>query len=109
MHVRRHIPHLKLVSLDTVLLKFRIAQLQLYVAQLRGFVAPIAVRSSATNHEWFLATSKILIVGQLVPLHAERLVLAGTVFHDLLHPVAVAVVLIAVMNNFGLPAGEAGP
>ena len=51
--------------------------------------------------------SKSIVVGQLAPVHAERLVWPGIVNHGLLYPVAVAVVLIAV-EKLGIPAGETG-
>ena len=81
MHVRCRIPLAKIMPMDAVLPKFRIAQLQLHVAQLRDFVAPFTVGCAAANHEWFHATPKILIIGQLAPVDAERLARAGTVIH----------------------------
>jgi hypothetical protein len=40
MHVRSRVPLLKAVPLHTVLAKFRVTQLQLFIAQIRGLVAP---------------------------------------------------------------------
>jgi len=105
MNVRRRVPLLKIVPLDAVLAKLRIAKPQPIFSQVTHLLTPIAVRSSAANYELFHAASKVLIVGEPAPVHAERLVRPGTVIQGLLHPVAVAVVLIAVVN-FGLPAGE---
>ena len=105
MHVRRRVPLLNIVSLDTMLAKLRVAKPQLIFAHVVHFMAPIAVRRSAANYELFHATSKVLIVGEPASVHAERLVRAGTVIQGLLHPVAVAVVLIAVVNFL---AGETG-
>ena len=51
MRLRGPIPLLKIVSLDALLPEFQVAQLQLYAAQLRDFVAPIAIRSSASDDE----------------------------------------------------------
>ena len=107
MHVRRRVPLLKIVSLDTILSKLRLAKPQLIFAHVVHFMAPIAIGSSAANDELFHATSKILIVGQLAPVHAERLVRSGIVNHGLLYPVAVAVVLIAV-EKLGIFSGETG-
>jgi hypothetical protein len=106
MHVRRGVQLLKVMPLDTMLSKLRVTKLQLILAQVMHLMAPIAIRSSAANHECFHTPSKVLIVGESAPVHAERLVRPGTVIQGLLHPVAVAVVLIAVVN-FGLLAGEA--
>ena len=108
MHVRRRVPLLKIVPLDAVLAKLGIAKSKLFFSQVTHLLTPIAVWRSAANYELFHAASSALIVGEPAPVHAERLVRAGTVIHvihGLLHPVAVTVVLIAVVN-FGLPAGE---
>ncbi len=51
MHVRRRVPLLKIVSLDTKLSKLRVAKLQLILAQVVHFVAPIAIWRSAANDE----------------------------------------------------------
>jgi hypothetical protein len=107
MHVRRRVPLLKIVCLNTMLSKFRVAKPQLILAQVVHFVAPIAVRRSAANYELFHAASKVLIVGEPAPVHAERLVRPGIVNHGLLYPVAVAIVLIAV-EKLGILAGETG-
>src|SRR5258706_15377415 len=96
MRVRRRIPFLKIVPLDAVLAKLGIAKPQLFFSQVTHLLTPIAIGSSAANHELFHAASKLLIVGERASVHAERLVRPGTVIYGLLHPVAVAVVLIAV-------------
>ncbi len=62
MHVRRRVPLLKIVPLDTMLSKLRVAKPQLIFAHVVHFMAPIAVRSSAANHELFHAASKVLIL-----------------------------------------------
>ncbi len=53
MHVRCRVPLLKIVSLDTMLSKLRVAKPQLIFAHVMHFVAPIAVRRSAADYEWF--------------------------------------------------------
>ena len=107
MHVRRRVPLLKIVPLDAVLAKLGIAKPQLIFSQVTHLLTPIAVGRSAANHELFHAASRVLIVGEPTPVHAERLVRPGIVIHGLLYPVAVAVVLIAV-EKLGILAGETG-
>ena len=51
MHVRSGVPLLKAVPLHTVLAKFRVTQLQLFIAQIPDLVALVAVGSSAANYE----------------------------------------------------------
>ena len=108
MYLRCYVPLLKIVPLDAVLAKLRIAKPQPIFSQVTHLLTPIAVRSSAANYELFHAASKVLIVGEPAPVHAEWLVRARTVIYGLLHPVAVAVVLIAVMHCPELLAGEVG-
>jgi hypothetical protein len=50
MHMRSRVPLLKAVSLHTVFAKFRVTQLQLFIAQIRDLVAPIAVRRTAGDN-----------------------------------------------------------
>ncbi len=92
MHVRRRVSFLKIMPLHTVLAKLGIAKPQLFFSQVTHLLTPIAVRRSTSNYECFHTASKVLIVGELAPVHAARLVRTGTGIHGLLHPVAVAVI-----------------
>jgi len=47
MHVRSRVPLLKMVFLDTGFPKLRVAQLHLFITHVS--VAPVAVRSAASN------------------------------------------------------------
>jgi hypothetical protein len=49
MHVRRHVPLLKIVSLHTMLSKLRVAKTQLISAHVMHFVAPLTVGRSAAD------------------------------------------------------------
>jgi hypothetical protein len=49
MHVRRHVPLLKIVPLDAVLAKLGMAKPQLIFAHVVHFVAPLAVGRSAAD------------------------------------------------------------
>jgi hypothetical protein len=100
-------PFLKIVPLHAVLAKLGIAKPQLFFPQVAHLFTPIAVWRSAGNYECFHTASKVLIVGEPAPVHAERLVRPGTVNHGLFYPIAVAVVLIAVLK-FGILIGHAG-
>jgi hypothetical protein len=53
MHMRTHVPFLKIVPLDAVLAKLRVAKPKLIFAHVIHFVAPIAVGRSAANDECF--------------------------------------------------------
>jgi len=54
MHVRRRVPLLKIVSLDTMLSKLRVAKPQLFFFQVTHLLTPIAVRRSAADDELHL-------------------------------------------------------
>ena len=49
MHVRRRVPFLKIVPLDAVFSKLRVAKPQLIFARVMRFVAPISVGSSTSD------------------------------------------------------------
>jgi hypothetical protein len=51
MHMRRRVPFLKIVSLNTMPSKLRVAKPQLIFAHVVHFMAPLAVGRSAANDE----------------------------------------------------------
>jgi hypothetical protein len=53
MHVRSRVPLLKIVSLDAMLTKLRVAKPQLIFGHVMHFMAPLAVGRSAANYERF--------------------------------------------------------
>jgi hypothetical protein len=51
MHMRTHVPFLKIVSLHTMLSKLRVTKAQLIFVHVMHFVAPLTIGRSAANDE----------------------------------------------------------